>query len=99
MPVLVLAATAGLTAGCTRSPTGPATSAAAAPSPSVDMQANTAAVCKAVVAAYKAEEGQLLPLGSAMAKAALSQDQQQIAKVKAETASPTSALRFVPQPS
>ncbi|MEV4510116.1 hypothetical protein AB0K00_14270 [Dactylosporangium sp. NPDC049525] len=95
LPVLLLATMVGLTTGCTKEPDtttatngaaagGAATNAAAAPSATVDVKANTEAVCKAVVAAYKAEEGQLLPLGSAMAKAALSHDQQQIAKVKAD---------------
>ncbi|MET7395505.1 hypothetical protein ABZS66_18650 [Dactylosporangium sp. NPDC005572] len=85
LPVLLLATTVGLTTGCTREPGNTtATSAAAAPSATVDVKANTEAVCNAVVAAYKAEEGQLLPLGSAMAKASLSHDQPQIAKVKAD---------------
>jgi len=89
---LALSATVGLTAACAddakdtaagAAPTsGSATSAAA--SPSVDVKANTEAVCKAVVAAYDKEKEALITVLSELVSATAKEDTAAVNAAKAK---------------
>ncbi|MEV4514403.1 hypothetical protein AB0K00_36260 [Dactylosporangium sp. NPDC049525] len=88
---LALATTVGLATGCTQQPDNTAAAAqsgaassAAAPSPTVDVKANTEAVCTAVKAVYEAEEEALLPVVGELAAASVSGDKAAQAKAQAK---------------
>lgn len=88
---LALATTVGLTAACaddsqgTNQGAAPAGSSAAA-SPSVDLKANTDAVCTAVVAAYEKEKAELVAALTELIAAGLKDDAAALAAAKAKGA-------------
>jgi hypothetical protein len=60
------------------------TTSAAAPSPTVDLKANTEAVCKAVMAAYDAEKAELANVLGELISAGVEEDKTAIAAAEAK---------------
>jgi hypothetical protein len=86
---LTLSATVGLTAACgddAKDTAGAASATSAAASPSVDLKANTEAVCKAVVAAYDKEKPELATVLGELLTAVAKEDKaaESAAKAKGE---------------
>lgn len=88
---LALTATVGLASGCAedkdtstgQAATG-AASSAAAPSPTLDLKANTEAVCKGLVAVYEAEKTEIVTVLSTLVSAGLKGDKAATADAKAK---------------
>ncbi|MET7421176.1 hypothetical protein [Dactylosporangium sp. NPDC005555] len=86
---LALTATVGLASGCaedtsTDQAATAAASSAAVPSPTLDLKANTEAVCKGLVAVYEAEKTEIVTVLSTLVSAGLKGDKAATADAKAK---------------